>query len=103
MKKDRKEVPMDFDKELFYKEFVQREDDFLRAPYNPEIEFYSCIKSGDVERVRELCKDTLKDKPGLGRLSNDPLQNLKYHFVITFRRPPRSRGAICPISRRPKL
>lgn len=74
---------MDFDKELFYKEFVQREDDFLRAPYNPEIEFYSCIKSGDVERVRELCKDTLKDKPGLGRLSNDPLQNLKYHFVIT--------------------
>ena len=74
---------MDLNKEMFYKDFVQREDEFLRAPFNPEIEFYSCIKAGDVERVRELCKDPLVDKPGLGKLSNDPLQNLKFHFVIT--------------------
>ena len=74
---------MDFDKEYFYKEFVDREDEFLRAPYNPEIEFYSTIRMGDVEKVKELCKDSLVDKPGLGRLSDDPVQNLKYHFVIT--------------------
>lgn len=74
---------MEFDKELFYKDFVQREDDFFRAPYNPEIEFYTSVKAGDVEKVRELCKDTLEDKPGLGKLSEDPLQNLKFHFVIT--------------------
>lgn len=70
-------------KELFYKDYVQREEEFLRAPYNPEIEFYSTIKAGDVEKVRELCKDALVDKPGLGRLSEDPLQNLKFHFVVT--------------------
>ncbi len=74
---------MDINKEYFYKEFVQRENEFLRAPYNPEIEFYSTIKAGDVEKVRELCKDPLENKPGLGKLSDDPLQNLKFHFVIT--------------------
>ncbi|MBO4863455.1 MAG: helix-turn-helix domain-containing protein [Eubacterium sp.] len=74
---------MDFNKELFYKDFVQREDEFLRAPYNPEIEFYSTIKAGDVKKVRELCKVPLMDKPGLGKLSDDPLQNIKFHFVIT--------------------
>ncbi len=74
---------MQYNNDLFYREFVQREDEFFRAPYNPEIEFYSSIKAGDVERVRELCKDPLVDKPGLGRLSEDPLQNLKFHFVIT--------------------
>lgn len=74
---------MDYNKELFYKEFVQREDEFFRAPYNPEIEFYRSISAGDVDRVRELCKDPLVDKPGLGKLSENPLQNLKFHFVIT--------------------
>lgn len=74
---------MNFEKEIFYRNFVQREDQFVRAPYNPEIEFYVTIQAGDVRRVRELCRDTLRDKPGLGRLSDDPLQNLKYHFVIT--------------------
>ena len=74
---------MDYDKELFYREFVQREDEFFRAPYNPEVEFYSFIKAGDLEKVKELCKDPLVDKPGLGRLSDNPLQNLKFHFVIT--------------------
>ena len=32
--------------ELFYKDFIQREDNFLRAPYNPEINFYNSIKNG---------------------------------------------------------
>ncbi|MBR6224006.1 MAG: AraC family transcriptional regulator [Lachnospiraceae bacterium] len=74
---------MDYKKELFYREFVQREDNFLRAPYNPEIEFYATIKAGDIKKLKELLKEELTDKPGLGRLSNNPLQNLKYHFVVT--------------------
>lgn len=74
---------MDKDRERFLSEFVQRESNFLRAPYNPEIEFYNTIKSGDVERTRKLCREQLVDKEGLGHLSDDPLQNLKYHFVVT--------------------
>lgn len=75
---------MSFEKELSYQAFVKREDDFQRAPYNPEIEFYSTIQAGDVKKVKKLCADEpFTNKPGLGKLSSDPLQNLKYHFVIT--------------------
>jgi len=76
-------IAMEIDREMFYREFVRREKNIRRAPYDPELEFYSVIKSGDVERTRELCKESLLDKPGLGILSDDYLQNIKYHFVIT--------------------
>ncbi len=74
---------MEFQKELFYKEFIRRENDMIRAPYNPELEFYSVIKSGNVEKIRELCKEPLMNKAGLGTLSQNDLQNIKYHFVVT--------------------
>ena len=70
-------------KELSYKEFVQRENEILRAPYSPELEFYSVIKSGNVEKTKELCKQSILTKQGLGTLSENPLRNVKYHFVIT--------------------
>ena len=74
---------MNIKKELAYRAFIERENNILRAPYNPELEFYSTIKSGNVTKIRELCQERLLDKPGLGTLSEDPLQNIKYHFVIT--------------------
>ena len=48
---------MSIQKEIFYREFVQRENDILRAPYNPELEFYSVIKSGNVAKIRQLCEE----------------------------------------------
>lgn len=74
---------MDLKKEQLYKEFVQREHDLLRAPYNPELEFYSCIKEGNIEKIKQLCNEPLCEKKGLGKLCDDPLQNIKYHFVVT--------------------
>lgn len=74
---------MSIQKELFYKEFIRRENDIIRAPYNPELEFYSAIKAGNLTKIRELCKDPLMDKPGLGTLSTNMVQNIKYHFVVT--------------------
>ena len=70
-------------KEYIYQEYVRRESEVLRAPYIPELEFYSVIKSGDLNRTKELCKTSFKDKTGLGELSKNSLQNFKYHFVIT--------------------
>lgn len=66
-----------------YKEFLQREDGILRAPYRPELEFYAVIQSGDVEKTKKMCSESLLDKQGLGILSPDPLKNIKYHFIIT--------------------
>ena len=70
-------------KELVYREFVQRENNLLRAPYNPEVSFYTAIKEGDVAKVDQLCQESLLDKEGLGTLSDHYLQNIKYHYVIT--------------------
>lgn len=70
-------------KELAYREFLQRENNILRAPYRPELEFYAVIQSGDVEKVKQMCAESLLDKQGLGILSPDPLKNIKYHFIIT--------------------
>lgn len=74
---------MNLKKELVFREFVQRENNFLHAPYNPELEFYSAIKSGNIPKVKELCQESLLSKKGLGTLSDNGLQNMKYHFVIT--------------------
>ncbi|MGN0155528.1 MAG: helix-turn-helix transcriptional regulator [Lachnospiraceae bacterium] len=74
---------MNLKKELFYREFVRRENDILRAPYNPELEFYSAIKSGNVAKIHLLCQESLLEKSGLGTLSANPLQDIKYHFAIT--------------------
>ena len=53
-------------KDFVYKEFLRKEENILRAPYNPELEFYAVIKSGDVQKAEELCKDIFTDKKGLG-------------------------------------
>lgn len=74
---------MNIQKEFAYKEYVQRENETMRAPYNPELEFYSAIKSGNLTKVRSLCEEPLISKEGLGILSNNELQNIKYHFAIT--------------------
>ncbi|MBQ9200601.1 MAG: AraC family transcriptional regulator [Lachnospiraceae bacterium] len=74
---------MDLKKEHLYHEFIQREQEFLRADYNPEIEFYSYVKSGDINSLKELLSEKLSEKKGLGKLSENPIQSLKYHFVIT--------------------
>lgn len=74
---------MDQNKELFYREFVDRETNFPRAPYLPEKEFYSVIKSGNVKKIKALCNEPFGEKNGLGVLSKNKLRNLKYHFVIT--------------------
>lgn len=54
-----------------------------RADYEPEIAFYSTIKAGDVEKTKTLCKEKLSQKHGLGCLSKNPLQSLRYHLAIT--------------------
>ena len=71
------------DRELFYKEYVRREHGTFRASYPAELSFYTAIKTGDTNKVREYMTPSIIKKEGLGTLSDHPLQNLKYHLVIT--------------------
>lgn len=74
---------MSLNKEITLKEMLLRDASEHHAPYTPEFDFYYAVKSGDVERVTELCKTEFAEKSGLGKLSEDPLQSMKYHFAIT--------------------
>lgn len=49
-----------------------------------EFSFYRAVSSGDVDYVKKNCEEQrFLDMTGVGRLSKDPLTNLKYHFVVT--------------------
>lgn len=74
---------MNIPQELLYQQYVRRELETYRAPYDPEAEFYSYVRQGNTEKVKELCHESFQEKKGLGVLSDSPLQNLKYHFTIT--------------------
>ena len=74
---------MDMNKEWSYKEFIMRENNISHAPYGPEFDFYASVKSGDIDKVTKLSENAFTDKIGLGQLSDNPLRNIRYHFIIT--------------------
>ncbi len=69
--------------ELVYREYMMREEMLYHAPYNPEMEFYEAVKSGDEKTVEKSLKIDFCNKPGFGKLSKNNLQSFKYHFAIT--------------------
>lgn len=69
------------EKELTYKAFLNREYSFKHSPFEKEFEFYDCVKNGDTEGVKRHM--TPLGGSGAGVLSDDPLRNLRYHFIIT--------------------
>lgn len=76
-------MSINIDKELSVREFALRENSTFHAPYVPEFDFYYAVKNGDVGKVSELCSVDFAQKSGFGKLCDDHLQSLKYHFAIT--------------------
>lgn len=74
---------MDIKKEWSYKEYIMREDNMAHAPYEPEFDFYIAVKSGDIDKVMKHGENSFIDKNGLGQLSDNPVRNIRYHFIIT--------------------
>ena len=74
---------MGYEKERIYQNYISREENRIHAPFDPEIGFYLAVSNGDVTHVMTFLKKPLHQKKGLGMLSASPLQNFKYHFVIT--------------------
>jgi len=63
--------------------YLPREPESVHAPYMPEMDFYTAVKAGNVQKVKKLCEEPFRAKEGLGVLSENALRNLKYHFVIS--------------------
>lgn len=72
---------MDIEQALAKTAFKNREYMLSHLPYEREMEFFQSIKMGNIEEMRRLFKPLGAE--GMGKLSEDPLRNLKYHLVIT--------------------
>lgn len=74
---------MNTNRDLNYRLYLQREEGFKRVPFNREFEKYRVISSGDVEQVKENFVEIKKNYfKGKGVLSDDPVKNVRYHFII---------------------
>lgn len=75
---------MNLNKEWFRSEFVNHEMIETHRIIENEFTFYDAIANGNVEYFeKDRQKKSFTNPEGMGKLSEDPLQNLRYHFVIT--------------------
>lgn len=72
---------MDIKKALSDIEFRNRENMVSHLPYDRETAFFKAIKSGSIEETHRLFKPF--DSDGIAVLSDNRVQSLKYHLVIT--------------------
>lgn len=58
----------------------QRENGLDHLPYDLELSFYEAVRKGEIDTVKKLMLPLTNER--LGHLSDDPLRNLQYHFII---------------------
>lgn len=69
------------EKILSHKLFLQQENANFHLPFDNEMTFYDAVKNGDFESLKKHMKPL--DTAGMGKLSNNPLRNVKYHLIVT--------------------
>jgi len=75
---------MDLTKEWYNSEFISHEQSVSHRIIETEFTFYDAIAKGNIDYVKENCrKKTFSNPEGMGKLSDNSLQNIRYHFVIT--------------------
>lgn len=66
------------------REFEEHELSILHDPMSLESRFYEAVQTGNIEYVEaDLERGDFAKMEGKGVLSSNPVQNLKYHFVIS--------------------
>lgn len=71
-------------KEWFQMEADTFEKEESHKPITEEQIFFETVAAGDIDAVRKNCEEhKFLQKEGVGILSNDPITNIKYHFVVT--------------------
>ena len=75
---------MDLSKEWYRSEFINHETIETHRVMETEFTFYDAISSGNIEYVEDNCKkNDFVNPAGMGKLSENFLQNIRYHFVVT--------------------
>lgn len=76
--------PMNVDKELNLRLFLQREENITHSPYQNELSFYNAVKRGDLEYIKQIIQiRPLNKVQGKGVLSENPIRNLLFHMIIS--------------------
>lgn len=77
---------MNIDQELQLHLFQQREEQIQHADYQKEFSFYQIIASGNLQELQDfLSPQALTNAANdlqHGKLSKNPIQNQRYHFVV---------------------
>ncbi len=69
--------------QLTRERFEQRELELYHPTYDEELAFYDLIKSGNIEALEAKTNWDLIDAPERGELSENHLQSIKYHIVVS--------------------
>lgn len=75
---------MELQQEWEILEAQDHDEDIMHRNPKEEFAFYRAVSSGDIDFVRRNTEQQrFLDMTGVGKLSKDPLTNIKYHFVVT--------------------
>ena len=74
---------MESEKNLSELNFIQREYSIEHPTYDTELLFYDAVSSGNIDYLNTHYNSQDVNDITRGILSDNPLQNLKYHVVIT--------------------
>lgn len=65
-------------------ELLKNEEGLIHQPIEKEYLFYKAVETGNIEYIeKDFDNNGFRDQAGKGTLSKNPLQNIKYHFVVT--------------------
>lgn len=71
-------------RDLNYRLYLHKVTGFCRTAFQSEFEKYMAIQSGDIEKTKNNLQTTKSNfLSGKGQLSDDPLRNMIYHFVVS--------------------
>ncbi len=74
---------MDITREWYKSEFIKHESLLSHIAIEEEFNEYIAIAEGNLEYVTQNRNDeSFRNPDGKGKLSDNPLQNLRYHFVV---------------------
>lgn len=75
---------LDLTKEWYRNEFINQELLTGHRQIEHELDFYTAIAEGNIEYVENNCDAKVFMNPeGMGKLSENALRNIRYHFVVT--------------------
>lgn len=64
-----------------YKNYLKNEH-IIHSPYEQELAYFESVKNGNINFLREHPAQLISGQKGLGMLSDNPLKNQLYHFII---------------------